>query len=126
MKAYKLLRRSDDELFSINDNKTLAVRYNKTVPTRPKLPGTQLFVFKEINYAKDFRGSRAWEIWEVEVPRLTKLRRRILRTFLDYNKDDAIKFWAHQKASAISSIDKQQPPMGTYLAPQLKLIRKVE
>lgn len=75
MKAYKVLRRIGDELFSSYMEDSYALKYKLEVKNKP-LPNTNaLFAFKTLNDAKYYlhhlaipKKDTKLELWECEVP----------------------------------------------------------
>lgn len=121
---YKVVTVHDNELWSYNVEPSfsndLSVQYTPNEVTRPKVYGTQLFVFQNLKKAKQFanRTLNKAEIWECEIDLNSK---RILR------KCKSIEWESFLYCSIIKrkNFDLYKFPSGTVLTNWVKLTKKV-
>jgi hypothetical protein len=130
MKAYKALakKRNGRKLYSYNINlRTFSLGdfnliYSKTGKNYPKVKGTKLFVFGNLEDAKQITNDYS-EIWLVEVDKL--IRPKAVRVDLPTDKKELKRCWkrgnlCEPKVFAMSI------PSGTRLCNWIKLIKRVD
>jgi len=136
MKGYKVVRRLNGELVSCNmnfcDNATLRLKYKfGKVTIAPK--GTLgIFVFLDIQHARNFitnRGNRSWVIYEAElltkpVPRKEVLKSSKFVNFAQYLQD-VIKEYQQAWKTRYTEDIAYTAPFGTYTVRKIRLLKKV-
>lgn len=124
MKAYKVVTRT---MRSISVTNRFAITYPVGRKVKASVPNSGIFVFKSQRSAESFAGDYPHaQVWECEVPSLKHLNWRTEYTSFK----EMLAFWEAKVVKGRINLydDKYSTygvPRGTYTAPWVKLLKKV-
>jgi hypothetical protein len=128
MRAFKWFRKVDGQLVSHNPSLPAQARviYSTYSVNKPRVEGSQIFVFESLDAAYDYNNGRCEaneELWEVDIPdnsKPLKVRANVER----YNFGTIAAFWLRKKAKKNTWGD--TAPKGTLGADWVSLNRRVK
>lgn len=124
MKAYKVVRKSAGKLRSavMKTRNTTNLEYKVGEKTVPKIKGSLLLAFTDIERARDFTLSRGLEVYLADVE-MAPRDERPTTLINPYSSDlETIKeFWIYRKIAGTMMI-----PWGTVFCKSITLLEKVE